>query len=305
MKKALLCVLSLVLAAGFVVCAKEELVSVDLSPTGDHTINLGDSIQIEVTTDPAVVDSIVLSGIDVTLTEGSEDAYSTWWKAETAGTFEVVATAYLGDQSLESDDTLYLVALSGYFPYTPNSKWTYDLLIVEAYTNYEYPEESYTDTSTGAIIREVVGEEEYEGLKAWKVLWIIYEEYDGDTYVDTLEFYVRVEEDSVYSYDYLDEDPVAVEPALPKLGDIWEAYNFLYDEYTTYEVVADDGEILDYKGCLKIDCDWEDQWLDQQEVVEYWAPNIGMVYNRYRGVDEYGTEKEEYTIRIALTEFSN
>ncbi|TKJ40205.1 hypothetical protein CEE36_09730 [candidate division TA06 bacterium B3_TA06] len=113
MKKALLAAMAVLLVLGFAAlkCEKDEIVSVTLSPTGDQEVAFGDSLEIKATTDPAEVDKVVFSGIDVEVTEGTEGVYSTSWKAEAVDTegVYITAKAVLGENELESEDTLHIV----------------------------------------------------------------------------------------------------------------------------------------------------------------------------------------------------
>ncbi len=277
MKKALLCVLSLVLAAGFVVCAKEELVSVNLSPTGDHTINLGDSIQIEVTTDPAVVDSIVLSGIDVTLTEGSEDAYSTWWKAETTDTLYITATAWLGDENLESEGTLHIVVnegyLSPYFQFKEGKRWEYEdvySFTIDYSEGYGMEDTSWQDTLwyTQEVVREVPLQGSPE-IKAWELSCVL-----DDGAPSTI--YYRITKDSVYVYASLQDSTHWYSlPSNPKLGDRWETGDTNTLIRTTYEVISEGEEANGYNNCIKIKVlPHEYEGYEGYESFYYWALNV-------------------------------
>ncbi|TKJ40203.1 hypothetical protein CEE36_09720 [candidate division TA06 bacterium B3_TA06] len=193
-----------------------------------------------------------------------------------------------------------------YFPYTENSEWVYDLLATYSYTDTEYPEDNEYDTLSGTMTKKVISEIEYKESKFCEVYQILdYEDTDGYRDVDTSVFFIRIEPDSVYFYlDYTDDTALLVGPSIPEVGDQWEGFNLLWYAYMKYEVVADDEKILDYRKCLKIECSMDDYWSDY-ELTEYWARDVGMVYTYFKGVDEYGTEKDEYILEFSIRESYN
>jgi hypothetical protein len=317
MKKVLPIVIASTLAAIFsATCMGEKLLSVNLAPSGYHTLNVGDSIQITVTTDPEEVDKVELLVDGTTQATIEEGEYIFWWKAteeDTLADVYITAQAWLDEESLKSEDTLRIkvgtsITTPTYFPYTENSNWTYSCKGVFEYIDYEDTTYSETDSAWGTFIKQVIGENNIPGpdsLTAWEVWWILDIEYsDGDTYDDTMPFFIRIEEDSVYKYYSLDEDPVSVEPAVPELNDTWDGYDFLFDEYISYEVIANNAEVLGYRSCLKLDCTRESAY-PEEDFYKYWAPNVGLVLIELHGVDDDGIEREELTIDITLTEFSN
>jgi len=283
-------------------CIGEKLGSVALSPSGDTIVNLGDSIQIEVTTDPPVVDSVTLSEIDKLITHGIDGTYTVWWKAETTDTLHVTATAWLGDESLESEDTLHIVGFGGFFPYTQNSKWTYSFSAKSVYTDYQDPSESSSDSFTGTMVKEVIGQE----FDAWRMKQVITYHYsDGEEAFDTVNFYVEIEEDSVYIYETLDQLPVSAMPAVPKKGDTWDGVvPTYYDEPMDFEVLQDDLDTLNYNNCLRIKGVFEEPDYEEEEYYEYWAPNLGMIVVQVWGVDETPAYKDERKVEIVLIEFT-
>jgi hypothetical protein len=172
---------------------------------------------------------------------------------------------------------------SPYFPYEVGRKWNYE----GHYTMTEdYPEGWEGDTTliTNAISStEVIRETQLTGPNPLPV-WELKTTYASEYYDTTYYLYERIEGDSAYVYEHIDDsEPWHVYPSEPQLGDTWETY--MVDGagdtiITSYEVIADNAEVNGYANCLMIQVtpDWVYPY-DEYEQFSYWAKGEGEVLN--------------------------
>lgn len=240
----------LVLSTG---CITQEILSVSLEPVDHNVLALGDSIQIRVATDPLEVDSVVLSQIDQNMVQSMNDTYSAWWKPDQEGSFEILATAYLGSQSMESDDTLHIQVVeyfSRYLRFNQGKSWVYE----DVCTNTcDYPEDhalndtTWSDTLT--YTQEVTGQDSLQANPDIKV-WELKSFLDGDP-LSTC--YYCIAQDSIYVYQSTQDSIHWYSlPSNPEIGDVWKSVSTDSLENVTYEVVSEDEEANGYTDCIKI-----------------------------------------------------
>jgi hypothetical protein len=163
---------------------------------------------------------------------------------------------------------------SPYYPLTEGNKWEYVDTMTFA---TDYPASIPMNDTTWSIyssrIVEVLSKTKLTNSDAFDVWEVQTSTTTGaTTTVDTN--YVRVDGDSIYSYDKIDGATVSVDPANPKKDDTWT------EGSDTLKVVADNETANGYNGCLKISTiptDSTKNTFASYEFSTYMAKNVGLV----------------------------
>lgn len=159
-----------------------------------------------------------------------------------------------------------------YYPLAEGNKWEYSGTTT---TTMDYPEGEHMPADTSwetsmTSVNEVIGEVDIPGadMKGWEVKSTT--TLEGiDPVVSTA--YVRVENDSVYTYDK-DGALTSTYPADPAVGEEWTVST------TTFKVEADGKEANGYTGCLEVSATPDDtSMFTEYSSLAYWAKDVGQV----------------------------
>lgn len=161
---------------------------------------------------------------------------------------------------------------SPYFPLAEGNKLEYEGTQT---TTMDYPEGEYMPADTSwawdvSAVTEVIGETTLPGNDEMKV-WEVKSTSVVDTFTTESTSYVKVENDSIYTYD---KDGVlsSTYPADPKVGDTWKQGTI------NFKVEADGKEANGYTGCLEISMTPDDiSGYDTYSSLQYWAKDVGVV----------------------------
>lgn len=209
---------------------------------------------------------------------------------------------------LTAGTALAQASTSTYFPYRVGARWEYEVNRILTCVNKQDPSKSYADTISGSLSQEVVAARtrDDQGRTLYKIKFVSIQNFYGETDEQEFIFFVRLENDSVYtSEDSTYQGVFSVEPASPGLGQTWVTEDLLLSEELRFEVVDEGVQAAGYADCLEIKgTSPPPAPYYKPECYRYWAPGVGMVLMIFREFYEDTDEKCETCITLKLTHFS-